>query len=63
MKTTRIQIAADDLAMILNGILHGEDERFEEVLDRGFDGIEALADELQGDTETVFTINKVQLGE
>lgn len=50
-----IVITVEDIALVIDSILHGEDDGFEEVLNRGFDEIDQFADTLRESGRT-FTL-------
>lgn len=50
-----IVITAEDIAFVIDSILHGDDDGFEEVLNRGFDEIDQFADTLRESGRT-FTL-------
>lgn len=50
-----VVITAEDVAFIIDSILHGDDEGFEGVLNQGFDEIDQFADTLRESGRT-FTI-------
>ncbi|WP_288395401.1 hypothetical protein [uncultured Vagococcus sp.] len=54
-------IKAEDIAMIIDSIIYGDNEEFEDILERGFDGLEAFSDRLR-DSDGTFVVTTVDLG-
>ena len=54
-------IKAEDIAMIIDSIIYGDNEEFEDILEWGFDGVEAFSDRLR-DSDGTFVVTTVDLG-
>ncbi|UDM79575.1 hypothetical protein [Vagococcus fluvialis] len=54
-------IKAEDIAMIIDSIIYGDNEEFEDILEWGFDGLEAFSDRLR-DSDGTFVVTTVDLG-
>ncbi|MFZ6624478.1 hypothetical protein ACOXU5_02165 [Vagococcus fluvialis] len=54
-------IKAEDIAMIIDSIIYGDSEEFEDILEWGFDGLEAFSDRLR-DSDGTFVVTTVDLG-
>lgn len=54
-------IKAEDVAMIIDSIIYGDSEEFEDILEWGFDGLEAFSDRLR-DSDGTFVVTTVDLG-
>ena len=59
-KMEKAMISAKDIALIIDSILYGDDEGFEDALDIGFDGVEAFSGALR-ESGRMFTITTNRL--
>lgn len=57
----RVEISAADIATIIDSVLYGDDEGFEETLEMGYDEIEAFSTALR-ESGRIFSITTYHQG-